>query len=200
MHILLTRPLDDSKELILKFKSLGHKVSHFPVIKIEGRKYEEKDFEDYEGIIFTSSNAIKNLNLKKINKNIYCFCVGSSTESVAKSKGFQNIYTADGNVNNLREVILQTISPKDVKLLYVSGEIISSNLDKTLISEGYSVKRLVNYSVLPVEELDLKFINDLKNSMPQIVFVYSYLAHVAYNDDMHFHILLSQACSFPGKG
>ena len=35
MHILLTRPLDDCKDLILRFKSLGHKVSHLPVIKIE---------------------------------------------------------------------------------------------------------------------------------------------------------------------
>ncbi len=173
MHILLTRPLDDCKELIVKFKSLGHKVSHLPVIKIEGKKYEEENFVDYEGIVFTSSNAIKNLNLQKIDKNIYCFCVGSSTESVAKSKGFQNIYAADGNVSNLREVILQTVTPKDGKLLYVSGEIISSNLDKSLISEGYNVKRLVNYSVLPIEELDLKFINDIKDSMPQVVFVYS---------------------------
>jgi len=31
MHILLTRPLEDSKELILRFSALGHKVSHLPV-------------------------------------------------------------------------------------------------------------------------------------------------------------------------
>ena len=35
MHILLTRPLEDSKELILRFSSLVHNVSHLPVIKIE---------------------------------------------------------------------------------------------------------------------------------------------------------------------
>ena len=39
MHILLTRPLDDCKELILRFKSLGHKVSHLPVIKIQNVNY-----------------------------------------------------------------------------------------------------------------------------------------------------------------
>ena len=39
MHILLTRPLEDSKELILKFSSLGHKVSHLPVIKVEPVSY-----------------------------------------------------------------------------------------------------------------------------------------------------------------
>ena len=35
MHILFTRPLDDSKDLILKFNDLGHKVSYMPVIEIQ---------------------------------------------------------------------------------------------------------------------------------------------------------------------
>ncbi len=147
MHILLTRPLEDSKELIIKFKSLGHNISHLPVIKIENKKYYQENFSEYKGIIFTSSNAIKNLDTKKINKNINCYCVGSATDKVAKINGFQNIYTADGNVNNLKEIILQTFKKDEGKLLYVSGEIVSYNLEKELKSEGYSVKRLINYSV-----------------------------------------------------
>ena len=35
------------------------------------------------------------------------------------------------------------------------------------------VKRLINYSVLPIKDLDLKFIEDLKSSLPDIVFIYS---------------------------
>ena len=173
MHILLTRPLEDCKELIIKFQSLGHKVSHFPVIKIESKKYEEIKFQEFSGFIFTSSNAIKNLNIKNINKNLFCFCVGSATEKTARLNGFQNVYSADGNVNNLKEIILQNFNYKDGKMLYVSGEIISSNLDKDLILEGYSIKRLINYSVLPIKDLDLKFIEDLKSSLPDIVFIYS---------------------------
>ena len=173
MHILLTRPLEDCKDLIIKLQNLGHKVSHFPVIKIESKKHEKINFDEFAGIIFTSSNAAKNLNLKKINKNIPCFCVGSATEKITRSNGFQNVYTADGNVNNLKEIILQNFNKKKEKLLYLSGEIISSNLDQDLISEGYSVKRLINYSVLPIEKLDLKFIEDLKSSMPEMVYIYS---------------------------
>mgnify|MGYP007032750848 CR=1 FL=1 len=30
MHILLTRPIEDSIEMIEKFKSLGHDVYHIP--------------------------------------------------------------------------------------------------------------------------------------------------------------------------
>ena len=173
MHILLTRPLDDCKDLILRFKSLGHKVSHLPVIKIENVNHDKVNFDEFGGIIFTSANAVKNLNTSNINKQINCFCVGSSTEKVAKQKGFQNIYCADGNVNNLKEVILQNFDQKHGNLLYVSGEIISSNLDKDLISEGYKLKRIINYSVAPIEEASDEFIRDLKSSIPDMVYVYS---------------------------
>ena len=173
MHILLTRPLEDNREMILKFKSLGHEVSHMPLISIEGIKYEDLNFSDFNGIIFTSANAIKFLNLKLIDKKINCFCVGSATEKKAKSSGFQNIFCADGNVNNLKELILQNFNSSDGKLLYVSGEIISNKLDQQLISEGYNVKRIINYTANPVEKFNNKFIEKLKLKMPEIVYIYS---------------------------
>ena len=173
MHILLTRPLEDSKDLIIKFKSLGHQVSHLPVINIEKKDYEDPNYNEFKGIIFTSSNAIKNLDISKINKDIFCFCVGNATEKIAKEKGFQNIFTAEGNVSNLKEIILQNFDPKNGNLLYISGEIISNELDKELKSEGYSVKRVVNYSVNSNEKLSDEFVEQLKTSIPEIVFIYS---------------------------
>ena len=106
MHILLTRPLEDSSEMILKFKSLGHQVSHLPLIKILPLKHEETDSSLYKGIIFTSANAIKFLKLDNLNKDMKCFCVGSATEKKARSIGFQNVIAAEGNVQNLKELIL----------------------------------------------------------------------------------------------
>ena len=173
MHILLTRPLEDSKELIIKFKNLGHIVSHMPVIQIEKSNYEIKDYSNFKGVIFTSSNAIKFLNTKLIDKKIICFCVGLATEKKALSCGFQNVISAEGNVNNLKELIHQNFNPLKGKLLYVSGEIITSDLDKDLLSNGYKVERIITYLVKPVKNLDIKFVQKLKSNMPDIVYVYS---------------------------
>ena len=173
MHILFTRPFDDCYELMLRFKSLGHIVSHLPIINIKQISYENLDFSIFKGIIFTSANAIKFLDLKNIDKNILCFCVGSSTEKTARSNGFQRVYAADGNVRNLKELVQQNLSAKDNKVLYVSGEVVSYPLDKELISEGYNVVRLINYSVKHNENLDLSFIESLKKNMPDLVYVYS---------------------------
>ena len=173
MHILLTRPLKDSHELILRFQKLGHDVSHLPLIKIEKKDHEELNFSDYKGIIFTSSNSINFLDTKSIDKKINCFCVGSATEKNARSNGFLNVYSADGSVRNLKELILQNYNSSDGKLLYVSGETVSTNLDEELITEGYFIKRIVNYVAKPVEKIDETFIDQLKLKMPEIVFVYS---------------------------
>ena len=173
MHILLTRPLEDSKELILKFSSLGHKVSHLPVIKVEPIKYDEPDYSQFKGIIFTSSNAIKNLDLNRVDKKIECYCVGSATEKVAKLNGFQNIVSAEGNVNNLKELILQNFNYKEGKLLYVSGELITGDLDQELVNEGYKIKRIINYRASPITQFNQNFISKLKLNMPEIVYIYS---------------------------
>ena len=173
MHILFTRPLEDCHEMILKFKSLGNEVSHLPLISIEGLNHESFDYSDFKGIIFTSSNAIKFLDTKNVDKKINCFCVGAATEKKALSVGFQNVFAADGNVDNLKELILLNFNTSDGKLLYVSGEVVSSNLDQQLVSEGYNLKRIINYRANSIEKYDLNFIEKLKLKMPDIVYVYS---------------------------
>ena len=42
-----------------------------------------------------------------------------------------------------------------------------------MIDEDYQVERIVNYNVEHITELDLKFIDQLKKNMPNIIYVYS---------------------------
>ena len=173
MHILLTRPLEDCSEMIVKFKSLGHQVSHLPLLSVEEVVYNEIDFADFNGVIFTSANAVKFLNHDEINKTIKCFCVGEATEKKARSFGFQNTIAAEGNVSNLKELILQNHGSSDGQLLYVSGERISVDLDQQLIKEGYTIKRIINYRVNHNQNFNEDFIRELKQNMPDMVYVYS---------------------------
>ena len=173
MHILLTRPIEDCSEMIIRFQGLDHKVSHLPLINVKNVQHEKINFNDYGGIIFTSSNAVKNLNIENLSKKLICFCVGSATEKKARSLGFQNTLAAEGNVSNLKELILQNYELKDTPLLYVSGEIITTDLDQQLLKDGYAVKRIINYKITHNEKFDENFVNELKQNIPDIVYVYS---------------------------
>jgi uroporphyrinogen-III synthase len=180
MHILLTRQLEDCSDLIFRFKELGHIVSHLPLLVIEKVNYDQKKLNDCKSIIFTSANAIKFLETKDIDKNIKCFCVGLATEKKAKSVGFQNIIAAEGNVRNLKELILQNFDPSDGEIIYASGEIISSDLDQQLINDGYSVKRLINYKTNHNKIYDDNFVEKLKVNIPNIVYIYSYNSALSF--------------------
>ena len=180
MHILLTRPIEDCYEMIEKFRLLGHQVSHLPLISIKALKYETINYSEYKAIIFTSSNAIKFLDIKNIDKKINCFCVGNATEKKAKSVGFQNIFAAEGNVNNLKELILQNFSSSEGKILYISGEIISTDFDQQLIKEGYIVNRIIDYRAMPVKTFDDKLIEKIKLNMPDITYVYSQNSAISF--------------------
>jgi len=180
MHILLTRQLEDCSDLIVRFKELGHIVSHLPLLNIEKVPYDLEPIKNCKSIIFTSANAIKYLNTIEINKNIKCFCVGLATEKKAKSVGFQNIISADGNVRNLKELILQNFDSPNGSIVYVSGEIISSDLDNELINEGYSVKRLINYKTNHNKIFDNKFVKTLKSNIPHIIYIYSYNSALSF--------------------
>ena len=180
MHLLLTRQLEDCSDLIIRFKKLGHIVSHLPLLNMEKVRYDQKSFENCKGIIFTSANAIKFLDTRRIDKNIKCFCVGLATEKKAKSVGFQNLIAAEGNVRNLKELILQNFNPVDGNIIYVSGEIISSKLDLQLVNDGYSVKRLINYRTNHNKNFENSFIEKLKINIPDIVYIYSYNSALSF--------------------
>jgi uroporphyrinogen-III synthase len=187
MHILLTRPLEDCSEMIVKFKSLGHQVSHLPLLNIDKVNYEEINFSEYKGIIFTSANAVKFLEHRKIDKQILCFCVGTATEKQARSIGFQNVIAAEGNVENLKELVLQNFDQNNGKLIYISGETISVDLDRQLVREGYNIKRIVNYRTIHNQNFDENFVKKLKLNMPDMVYVYSQNSALSFLNFIKIH-------------
>ena len=173
MNIVITRPKEDSSHLIKKLIKLGHVVTHLPVIKIQKLETKKINLQNYEAVIFTSSNAIRFMNIEKFNSKIKCFCVGSVTELTAKQAGFINTYSSEGTVDSLIELIIRTLDIKSGKLLYLSSEFISKDLDGDLISAGYSVDRISNYTSLPIEQIDEKTLIFLKKNLPDVFFIYS---------------------------
>ena len=173
MHIVITRPKEDSSYLIKNLINLGHTVTHLPVIKIKKLETKKINLLDYQAVIFTSSNAIRFMNIEKFNSKIKCFCVGKSTEFMAKKNGFINTYSSEGTVDSLIELIIRTLDNKLEKLLYLSSEFISKDLDKDLNNVGYLIDRISNYTSLPVEEIDNKTLNFFEKNPPDAIFIYS---------------------------
>ena len=170
MHIVLTRPIEDSLELMRNLKIINHVVTHLPLMNIKGISNKNINFDNYKGIIFTSANAIKFLNIKNIPKNIHCYCVGEATEKKAKYFGFYNAISAGGKVDTLIELIVRTFDKNFGKLLYFSSEFISKELDFELKKKGYSVERIVNYTSEPINQIEQNTLDYIKKNIPDVIF------------------------------
>ena len=173
MHIVITRPIEDAISLIERLNQSGHATTHLPLIEIKKLETKKINLENYKAIIFTSSNAVRFMNIEKFNLKIRCFCVGTATERAARQAGFINTYSSEGTVDSLTELVIRTQDKKSGKLLYLSSEFISKDLDKDLINNGYSVERISNYTSLPIEKIDDDILKSFKKNLPDVFFIYS---------------------------
>ena len=173
MNILITRPLIDAEDLMGKLFSLGHKIIHIPTLQVKPVTNQKCDAKNYYAFIFTSANAIRNLKLLNEDKKKLCFCVGSITEKIVRQKGYANTISAGGNVNALKNIILNSDFDKKKKIAYFCGDYISTDLDLDLKREGYLIEKIINYSSEKIVDLNNENEKILNNHPPDIIFVYS---------------------------
>ena len=174
MNILITRPLIDAEDLMGKFFSLGHKIIHIPTLKIASAKIEPIDTNQYNIFIFTSANAIRNLKVIKQDKSKLCFCVGSSTDKIARMSGYNNTISAGGTVNALKNLITSSSQVNEnSKIAYFCGDNVSYDLDIELKREGIKTKKIINYTSEKITGLNEENKKIISSHPPDIIFVYS---------------------------
>ena len=172
MNIIFTRPLIDSEDLMVNFFSSEYKVIHMPTLSITSSEMKPLNSNDYDGLIFTSANAVRFLKLKNNDKNIKCFCVGNLTERSLRLKGFNNTIAASGTVNALKNIIIN--SEQNIKkLAYLCGDVISYELDKELVQEGFKVNKIINYTSTKITNLNNASLNLIKKYPANIALIYS---------------------------
>ena len=172
MNIIFTRPLIDAEDLMTNFFSSNYKVIHLPTLSINSANMEPINTKEFDGLIFTSANAVRFLQLKNDEKNIKCFCVGNITERSLRLKGFTNTVAASGTVNALKNIILN--SEKKIKnLAYLCGDVVSYDLDKDLKLSGFKVKKIINYTSSKITDLNSESLDLIKKYPPDVTLIYS---------------------------
>ena len=190
MNILITRPLIDSEDLMGKFFSLGHKIIHIPTLKISAIKIESVNINQYDALIFTSANAIRNLDVSSEGKKKLCFCVGSITEKIARQLGYNNTLSAGGTVNALKNLIINSKEINDKsKIAYFCGDNITYDLDFELKREGFIIDKFINYKSEKITDLNDKNKEIITNHSPDIIFVYSLRSAESFIEIVRNHSL-----------
>ena len=172
MNIIFTRPLIESEDLMMNFFSSGYKVIHMPTLSINSANMDPINTKNYEGLIFTSANAVRFLKIKNHDKSIKCFCVGNLTERSLRLKGFNNTVAASGTVNALKNIIIN--SEKKIKnFAYLCGDVISYELDKELIQNGFKITKIINYTSSKILHLNKESKDLIERYPANIALIYS---------------------------
>ena len=174
MNILITRPLIDSEDLMGKLFSMGHKIVHIPTLKISAANIQPINSRRYDAFIFTSANAVRNLKLLNEDKNKFSFCVGIMTEKILRKLGYNNTISAGGNVNALKNIIINSNQiDENKRLAYFCGDNISSDLDIELKKEGFKIDKIINYTSTKIQDLNNENNEIIRKYPPDIILVYS---------------------------
>ena len=80
---------------------------------------------------------------------------------------------AGGNYSELCELIFKTCEKTKEKFIYIRGEFVSNDLEKDFKEKGYVLESIINYTTEPNLNIDPKLIEDLKNKLVDVIFVYS---------------------------
>ena len=151
--LILTRDRNDSADFMRDNEYFSDKTVFLPLLKRIFIPFSTKieDLEAYNGIIFTSSAAVRAFSGRfgDYIKNYegFAFCVGTQTKQAASKAGFMQIVTAQkGTAESLIADIgahygqdQEKQEQETVRLLYVRGQHIRRDI-KAALESGENIK------------------------------------------------------------
>lgn len=146
-RVLITRALDAAKSSEKNVAAQNHIPIVFPLFEIV-RLDEAPPEESFDGIIFTSRNAVQSISNGGFDpQNILgnAWCVGAKTAQLAKEKGYQRIHLADGNAKSLAEAIIAQGPQTGRRLFYPTTRTPSFDMAEILTGSGFEIVQTVVY-------------------------------------------------------
>ena len=155
MKILVTRPLEDGRQIAARLAEMGHQALLAPLLEPRFLDGPEPALEDVQAILATSANGIRALIRRTPRRDIPIFAVGPQTAEEATKAGFNQVRSADGDAAALAEAATRWARSEDV-LLHVCGEDAPGTLTDALAARGFTIRRAVLYGMAAAAELPLE--------------------------------------------
>ncbi len=105
--ILITRPIEDAESYAVELESEGFKTFTEPMLEVLARDFDVPDLSQYQGLIFTSANAVRIFAAASKERNIEAYCVGQNTTEQARDLGYNILHNAEGGGEELVDLLLK---------------------------------------------------------------------------------------------
>ncbi len=166
MRLLLTRPEEDSADLVQELEAKGHEAVIFPLLTVEFTPISLHDADACKAVIVTSKNALRSLTLSAealaIVRQRALYVTGPGTAALAHSLGFGDIRQGPGTAASLPGFIWETLGAPGTKLTYLAGSDTAFDLETALKAWDYKVHKIIAYRAKPTAQLSSSVEADIR--------------------------------------
>ena len=154
MRVMLTRPRADSERLAEELRARGNDVVMEPMLHIVP-KGSLPPLEGVAALIVTSANGIRAFAAASDRRDLTVYSVGDATAQAAREAGFTTVESAQGDSAALGALVAARVKREAGTLLHIQGRTVAGDIDKLLVSKGFSVRSAVLYEAEAVDELSI---------------------------------------------
>ena len=154
MRILVTRPLEDGREIARLLAERGHQALLSPLLepRFQDSPLPEDVLDGVQAVLATSANGIRALIRSTTRRDLSIFAVGPQTADEARNAGFSDVRSADGDAKALAEATRRW-APPHAPLLHVCSQDAPGALSDLLSKNGFIVRRRALYTIEPATQL-----------------------------------------------
>ena len=162
MRVLITRPRFDADELAARLHALGHSTFIEPLIEIDTREGPPLDLNGVQALLLTSANGARAAAMRTNERAVQVLAVGPATAAKARELGFLKVCESKGEgVEGLADHVRVTLTPTKGALLHPTGTVTAGDLQASLQSAGFVVRKEVIYEARAPEALSGALIAEL---------------------------------------
>lgn len=156
MHIIVTRPLPDAWDTQARLEPLGFTTTLAPLLEIVPEALDLQQFEGASGLIVTSQNALRSLQLSGLTdsvRRLQVYCVGEATAKFAVDLKLPNVTAGRGTAADLVPVIAERHKSRPGHLVHLAGDHLAFDLAGALAEHGIDVRAVPAYKSLAARSL-----------------------------------------------
>ena len=155
MRLLVTRPEPEGEETAAHLRAQGHEVLVAPLLRIEAATDAGLGVGPWSGIIMTSRNAARAIELHPRCRELLglpVFTVGRRTAASARAVGFSEVLSADGDADDLVRLIVARHAAIGGPLLYLAGADRAADVAGDIRQCGLLADTVVIYRAVGADE------------------------------------------------
>lgn len=151
--LLITRPAEDAAALAARLAEMGVESVIAPLMEVIPVPGPEIVTDGLAGFLITSANGARALAARTKRRDLPVHAVGAASADAARTAGFANVTSADGDVDKLAAHVAAICDPDDGPLLHAAGSVTAGNLAGALGTHGFDVRVERLYEAKPVAVL-----------------------------------------------